>query len=79
MVSFIDYVLLRLFTILLVLSIFLSPKISLGNDSAACIGMGGLVFQKNDQIKMLNINIFEYTTRKSNEIPPWFAYSPTVI
>ena len=39
---------------ILFLIIFLSPQISLGNDSAACIGMGGLVFQKNDQIKMLS-------------------------
>ena len=34
--------------------VFTSPYISFGNDSAACIGMGGLVFQKNDQIKMLS-------------------------
>ena len=54
MVLFIKSGLLRLFTKLLVLSIFLCPQISLGNDSSSCIGMGGLVFQKNDKIKMLS-------------------------
>ena len=34
--------------------IFFFPYISLANDSAACVGMGGLVFQKNDQIKMVS-------------------------
>ena len=40
--------------LLLTFFIFLFPYISLANDSAACIGMGGLVFQKNDQIKMVS-------------------------
>ncbi len=54
MVLFIKSGLLKLFTKLLVLSLFLCPQISLANDSSSCIGMGGLVFQKNDKIKMLS-------------------------
>ena len=44
----------KLISKVLIFLFFLFPFLSNANDSSSCIGMGGLVFQKNAKIKMLS-------------------------